>query len=209
MARGRLWRERILQLQKPGQKNTNFGEVLDSVQDFFPLKKSKILHKILHEILHENLVTERVLPLSSFSNEEKQAGHTMITAAAAVALSIITAAATRCCDGVIALSASTTFVLSPPPSSSSSSSFLQLRRRLLLHSSSTNIDLSDFDDAEGGVIMPEGGANPCVIKVCIRASFTLIIVVVICCCCASLLEKSREHNPLLINFFHPFRFESN
>ena len=32
----------------------------DSVQDFFPLKKSKILHKILHEILHENLVTELV-----------------------------------------------------------------------------------------------------------------------------------------------------
>ncbi len=33
----------------------------DSVQDFFPLKKSKILHKILHVILHENLVTELVL----------------------------------------------------------------------------------------------------------------------------------------------------
>ena len=31
------------------------------MQDFFPLKKSKILHKILHEILHESLVTERVL----------------------------------------------------------------------------------------------------------------------------------------------------
>jgi len=53
-----LARESCKNLDKKTRISGRFLQ--DSVQDFFPLKKSKILHKILHEILHENLVTERV-----------------------------------------------------------------------------------------------------------------------------------------------------